>query len=131
VGVSPLPTNPNRTSNWFGFKLGAKQRRPGVRPRKKDGRGNYSPAATTRAILFGSGSSRLRDGIFVAKATRQAVIVANRNKHASLHNTGGRFKVFGKRTAIMPKRQFMGTGTRLQGRLQEFLRIELKRVLKG
>ena len=102
-------------SPWYGFKY---------RNRK-----NFSAAATRRAVLFGSGSSKLRDSIFTKEASRRGVEWASSSKYATIHNRGGHFKVFGRTRAVMPKRQFMGLGTRLRGKIKQQVRIELKKAL--
>jgi phage gpG-like protein len=103
-------------SGWYGFKYGNK--------------GHFSSAATTRKILFGSGSSKLRDSIFVKEANARGVEWASSSDHATIHNRGGFVKVFGKNRAVMPKRQFMGIGTRLMGKIRFTIRTELKRALR-
>lgn len=104
-----------KTSGWYGFKYGNRK--------------NFSSAATSRAILFGSGSSKLRDSIFIKSATASGVEWASSSDHATIHNQGGKVKVFGRGRGTMPKRQFMGIGTRLKGKIKETIRIELKRAL--
>lgn len=115
-----------RDSKWYGFQYGNKTKRP----KKYGGGRNYSAAATTRAILFGQGSAGLRDSIFVKRKSAKGVVWASSSEHASIHNKGGRFKVFGKHAATMPKRQFMGTGTRLMGKIRRVVRKGLKNAMK-
>lgn len=115
-----------KNSGWYGFKYGSKTRRP----KKYGGGKNYIEAATSRAILFGSGSSKLRDSIFIKEASARGVEWASSSDHATIHNQGGRMKVFGKHSAVMPKRQFMGMGTRLKGKIKQTVRIELHKALK-
>lgn len=115
-------------SNWYGFKLGNKARRPGVHTRKKLGKGNFSKARTTNAIMQVTG--QLRDATFVKSANFREVVWANSSKQANLMNRGGRFRIFGKHSAVMPKRQFMGYSTRMMGKIRLFVRQEFKDIFK-
>ncbi|MGE0636003.1 MAG: hypothetical protein AB7G44_03440 [Bacteroidia bacterium] len=110
-------------SEWYGFKLGNKARRPGRKARKPDGKGNFSKAATTQDILQPTG--KMRDSTFVKSASFREVIIANSAKQAALMNRGGRFRIFNKTAATMPKRQFMGKSTRLMGKVKQFVREEI------
>lgn len=129
-GSPPWQEVKRRQSNsqWFGFKYGNKARRPGRKARKKGANGNFSKAATTQSIMQVTG--KLRDSIYVKRADRQAIIIANSAKQATLLNRGGRFRVFGKVAAKMPKRQFMGKSTRLMGKIKEFTRQEIHKAFK-
>lgn len=111
-------------STWYGFKYGAK----GKRPKKYGGGGHFSRAATTKAILKDSMS--LKDSIFVKRADINGVEWASSSKYATIHNRGGKFRIFGKHSATMPKRQFMGTGTRLMGKIRLVVRKGLKQAMK-
>jgi len=104
-----------RGSDWYGFRLGNKK--------------SFSQAAITRNILYGHASSKLRDSIFIKEASARGVEWASSSDHATIHNKGGMFKIFGKKRTAMPKRQFMGMGTRLRGKIKFTVRTELKRVL--
>lgn len=124
-------------SNWYGFKLGNKARRPlsqgGSRRRKfKDGRevnGNFSRARTTNKIM--QVTNTLQGSIFVQSTSPRQVVIASSHPAATLLNNGGRFRVFGKATATMPKRQFMGPSRLLNAKLRKLIRTELKRAIRG
>ena len=79
-------------SDWYGFKLGNKARRPGIRKRKKDGRGNFSKARTTNNILHVTG--KLQQSIFIKQANIRSITWEASAPGAALHNRGGRFRVF-------------------------------------
>ncbi len=124
-------------SDWYGFKLGAAGRRPrkkgGRKARKfKDGRkakGHFSQARTTNAIMQVTGT--LRDSIFVLTATGKLVVIASSHPGAALLNNGGQMKVFGKHSATMPKRQFMGPSKLLTAKLRKMIREELRKAVRG
>ncbi len=115
-------------SDWYGFKLGNKARRPGVATRKRDGAGNYSKARTTNNILHVTG--KLQQSIFIKQANIKGVVWEASGPGAKLHNRGGRFRIFGKTSAIMPKRQFMGSSTRLNGKIKMIVRKHFKQMFK-
>ena len=106
-------------SPWYGFQYGSNGKvtqgsrgfTKNGKPRKfgtRGGKTNFSKAATTRAILRGSGSINLQESIFLAKTGNHTVVVANNQPHAEIHNEGGKFKIFGGKAAEMPQRKFMG-----------------------
>ncbi len=106
-------------NEWYGFKQGAKQPVPkGARGNERPLKGitNFSRAATTRNILFGDGSNKLQESIFVYRASNGIVIIATDSDHAKIHNEGGLFRSFGK-TRRMPQRQFMNIAPNKQSKL--------------
>ena len=103
------------SSGWYGFKYGANSRKPGKGNSK--GTSNFSPAATKRPILTGTGelmrSIRYRN----EKGKRKVVVLSDR-PYAKIHNEGGEVKVFGKHRAAMPQRQFMAPSRQLTNKIQ-------------
>lgn len=130
------PKRTDAQSRWYGFKLGAKARRPGVKARKftdKDrrakARGNFSKARTTNATMQVTG--QLRDAIFASEIRPNRVVIKNSLKYSSLLNYGGKMRVFGHGGHRMPKRKFMGKSTALIGKIQLMARQELLKALRG
>jgi len=102
-------------NDWYGFNLGTNGRVPrGSRELTKTGKAkqfgtrggktNFSSRATTRGILFGSGSSNLRDSIILSSANRARIIISSDQPHAEVHNEGLQALIFGKKRFQMPKR---------------------------
>lgn len=134
-GSTPWREVKRRTDGdpWFGFRYipggSAKYRAPsGGRPRTSS-RKYYSPRATSRAILFGDGSSNLRDSIVLRSATRGRVVIASDQPHAAVHNEGGTARIFGRKVFQMPKRQFMGTSGKLNRQAYSFITKRIKKIL--
>lgn len=114
-------------SPWYGFKYQSKVARPGRGRRRQDSTTNYSPAASKRPILSGD-TQELMNSIRYTRLSGGARIIAG-TAYAKVINEGGQIKVFGKKTATMPKRQFMGKSTVLERRLQAELIKELRRIV--
>lgn len=123
------------SSTWYGFKYGAKTKPPKSHPKRKgsskpykkrkDGAAtNYSPTAKSTRILS-SRRSELENSIRFRKTTKGIVVYSDK-KYARIHNEGGTIKVFGKTSATMPKRQFIGKSSKLEKRLQRVLTNKLK-----
>lgn len=127
-------------NEWFGFSYkanysvptGSRGYTPKGKPKRFGVRGgltNFSPRASTRAILIGSGSTNLRDSIYLNRALRAMIVVASDQPHASVHNEGGEIKVFGRVTKRVPKRRFMGTSTLLNLRAKKLIDQRLNTFL--
>jgi len=114
-------------SPWYGFKYKGTAQRPGRRSR---GRGytNYSPAATKRPILSGE-TQNLMSGIRW-RANGRSVEVTASTPYAQVINEGGTIKVFGKGTAKMPQRQFMGKSSALNKKIEQKIIKDLKRIMR-
>lgn len=128
-------------SPWYGFNRGTNASVPpgsrgyhrSGRPRRYGTRGgttNFSPAATTRNILFGSGSSALRDSIFLQNARAMRVVIASDAPHAQVHNEGLPSKIFGRKVFRMPKRQFMGTSNLLNTQARGVIDRIVTRIMR-
>lgn len=127
-------------NRWYGFQRGTNYAVPpgargytaSGRPRKygtKGGKTNFSPRATTRKILYGSGSSNLQTSIYLHTASASQVIIASDQPHAAVHNEGLQAKIFGKTTFTMPKRQFMGTSKKLNNRAMKVIDTIVTRII--
>jgi phage gpG-like protein len=116
------------SSTWYGFKYGAHSKKPARHPsrkgvkrkykaRKDNPITNYSPTARQTPILS-SQKSELENSItFVVKGT--TVIIFSDKPYANVHNEGGQIKVFGRKTARMPMRKFIGQSTALDKKLHD------------
>jgi phage gpG-like protein len=142
TGSQPWQQVKRRTegSPWYGFNYKSNSRVPvGSRGttakgkiRKfgsKGGITNYTATATTRNILHGWGSAALRDSIFVAQAGGGRVIVATDKPYAKVHNEGGKIRIFGKGTATMPKRQFMGKSQVAEGEAKRMIKKTIDKIM--
>ena len=114
------------SSVWNGFQYRAKQKKPsnhpsrkGVKraykPRKSNPITNYAKVATKTDILS-SQRSELENSIRYRLAGTSIIIFSD-VPYAKIHNEGGKIKVFGKSTAILPKRQFIGYSKELEKRI--------------
>lgn len=113
-------------SPWYGFQFGSNSKKPGKKTR--GGTSNFSPAATQRPILSGT-TQELINSMFWEK-TASGVRVIARAAHAKIQNEGGPMKVFGKHSAQMPKRQFMGPSKQLKEKLRSMILKDIKNILK-
>jgi len=122
------------TSKWYGFKHGSRVRVPDDHPRRKGTKGpyqprkpnpvsNWSPAATRTPILSSQNSDLENSLEYYVQGNK--VVVKSDTGHARIHNEGGRIKVFGKRDAVVPKRQFVGNGPNLVKAITEEVQREL------
>lgn len=116
-------------STWYGFKAGAASQRPGRRRRKANSITNFSPAATKRPILHGH-TKQLKRSIAYKRNGRGGVLVYSDLPYAKIHNEGGNFKVFGKKAAVMKRRQFMGKSQVLGSNIKKAILDDLARILK-
>ena len=90
---------------------------------------NYSPAASQRPILSGQ-SQNLFNSIRWEKRGRGALIIAG-TKYAQIQNEGGAIKIFGKKDATIPKRQFIGKSEVLFSKLQKRINNDLLKILNS
>jgi phage gpG-like protein len=116
-------------SDWHGFSYGSRANRPGRQRRRRDSQTNYSPAATRRPIL--SGETQNLMGSLKWQQVSGGVLFTAGTKYAKIHNEGGKMKVFGKHSATMPKRQFMGDSKVLRDRLGRMVSSDIKRILNS
>ena len=121
-GTAAWPQVKRRTIGqpWYGFQYGTNYAVP-VDSRGRDkkygtrgGKTNFSPRATTRAILLGKGSAQLRDGIFIAEARNGRIVIASPHEHAAVHNEGLDSRIFGRKIFRMPQRKFMGNSRAIE-----------------
>ena len=115
-------------SPWYGFKYGGTGARPGVKRRKQNSITNNSDAATQRPILSGETQELINAFEYEKKGT--SVTIYNTKPYAQIHNEGGTMKVFNKRTAKMPQRQFMGRSAVLRAHLRKEIMSDILKILK-
>jgi phage gpG-like protein len=128
----------NTGSVWYGFEYGARTRTPDGHPKRWKAKGkykarkanpvtNYSPAATKRRTLSGR-TGDLMNSLQYTVGTAKVTISSNL-PYANVHNTGGRISVFGRKSATLPKRQFIGHSTKLNARLKLEINRDIKKIL--
>lgn len=118
-------------SGWYGFKYGATAKRPGQQKRSKDSMTNFSKAATKRKVLSGE-TKELKNSIqYKVNAGSRKVIVFSDKVYAEIHNDGGKVKVFGKATAKMPQRQFMGKSEMLREKLEKIIQEDIYKIMNA
>ena len=121
-GTAAWPQVKRRTigQRWYGFQYGTNYAVPvdsrgkGKQYGTRGGRTNFSPRATTRAILLGKGSAQLRDGIYIAQARNRLIVIASPHEHAAVHNEGLDSRIFGRKSFKMPQRKFMGNSRAIE-----------------
>ena len=62
--------------------------------------------------------------------TGGSVNISAKGPHAKLHNEGGKFKVFGKTTATMPKRQYIGESKELNKAIKTNILATINDIFK-
>lgn len=102
-------------SDWYGFAYKNKK--------------NFSKRATTRNILYGSGSTNLRDSIILSSFTNRRIVISSNQPHAAVHNEGLNAKIFGRKTFQMPKRQFMGNSIFLHKKAKQIINKVIDKIL--
>ena len=110
------------SSPWYGFEYRGQRRQKGKGKSTK--RLNYSPAATKRKILTGS-SRELQDSLRykVNPSIGENIFlsITSDKPYASLQNEGGRIRVFGKASAIVPARPFVGNSKELNDKIDRIV----------
>lgn len=119
----------NPSSSWYGFEYKGdkrtfykfkRNRKTGLTTKSKSQKKlNYSPTATRRGVLT-SKRNYLMNSI-KGRVVAGTPVVRTDAPHAQIHNEGGAFKVFGKHSATMPKRQFIGPSKELNQVIEEHI----------
>lgn len=124
------------SSSWYGFKYGAKSKKPNSHPSRKNSKKpykarktspitNYSPTATQTPILSSQGSE-LENSISF-KADKTKVTIYSDKQYANVHNQGLNAKTFGKKSFKMPKRQFIGMTKNLENNINK----KIEKLISG
>ena len=128
------------SSPWYGFEYKGERRadypvkygKKGKRL-KSTKRLNYSPAATKRRILTGS-SGELQDSLRYkvnpSVGENLSVSITSDKPYATLQNEGGRIKVFGKTSAIVPARPFVGNSKELNDKIERIVQERVDSLFK-
>ena len=122
------------SSSWYGFKLGSKTPLPPTHPkrgstgkykkRKVGSATNYSPTARNTPILS-SQKSDLENSLSFTSRPGKVVIYSNK-PYAKVHNEGASIRVFGKHSAKVPKRPFIGRSRVLDKKIERAFNKHLK-----
>lgn len=124
-------------SSWYGFKYGARTKKPGNHPsrkastkkykaRKANPVTNYSPTATKTPILS-SQQSQLENSL-QWRTSGGKVIIYSDVPYADAHNEGATIKVFGGKTAKLPQRKFVGNSAELERRIKEVIKLRMQQI---
>lgn len=107
------------SSRWYGFEYRGQRRQKGKGKSKQ--KANFSQAATQRRILTGS-SGELQDSlrykVNAASGANVSLSITSDKPYAVVQNEGGPIKVFGKASAILPARPFVGHSKELDGKIE-------------
>ena len=125
------------SSGWYGFEYKGEKRssyafsrnkKTGkTRKAKSQKRLNFSKAATLRKILNGR-THDLQDSLRYLP-TSQGVEILSDKPYAEVQNNGGNIRVFGKHTAKLPARPFVGHSRELDETIEKIIEEGLKRIL--
>lgn len=110
------------SSPWYGFEYRGQRRQKGKgKPKQKT---NFSQAATQRRILTGS-SGELQDSLRYkvnpASGANVSISITSDKPYAVVQNEGGPIKVFGKASAIVPARPFVGNSKELNDKIDRIV----------
>lgn len=125
------------SSKWYGFDYkGEKRVSYRFKRDRKTGKTykvkqqkklNFSKAATIRKILSGS-SGDLRKSIrYIPKSGK--VSITSDKPYAYVQNYGGTIKIFGKKTVMLPARQFIGESKELNDKVENIIIKGLDKIL--
>ncbi len=129
------------SSVWYGFQYGAKTPPPDNHPRRKGAKKpykarkpgaitNYSPAATKRKTLIGL-TGDLKESLEYRIINKNLVVIESDVPYAKVHNEGGNIKIFGKKTAKVPQRKFLGKSQALENKLKKMIQRDINRILNN
>ena len=91
--------------------------------------GKFSQARTTAKIL--SGETRELQNAITYRHIPGGVRVSNDKPYASVHNYGGRAKIYGKKEFQMPKRQFIGRSAVMISKINDKIKRRMIDILKN
>lgn len=102
----------DKTSQWYGHSGQT---------------GKFSAARTTAAVL--SGETRELANAITYRKTERGVRISNDKAYASVHNYGGRAKIYGKKEFQMPQRRFIGRSSVMITNINAKIKREVTRIL--
>lgn len=142
AGTTPWKEVKRRTQGnpWYGFAYktnypvprGSRGNTEKGRPRRYGTRGgltSFSPAAATRGILRGKGSTGLALSIRLVESNARRIVVGSSKPYAQVHNEGGPIKVFGGVTVNLAKRQYMGNSDLLRKLAFKIIDNQIDKIL--
>lgn len=91
--------------------------------------GKFSQSRTTAKILSGE-TKELRDSIYYVPTEKGARIISP-TEYGAVHQFGKLAKIYGKKSFQMPARPFMGRSVLLKANIEDKIRRELIKILKG
>lgn len=119
-------------SPWYGFDYRGNKSK-GKKKKGKKGRksrnANFSQAATQRPILTGTSMELQRSLAYkvnTASSRQISLAITSDKPYASVQNEGGMIKVFGKHTAVLPARPFVGHSKELDDKIDKIVLDYLK-----
>ncbi len=120
------------SSRWYGFEYRGQRKQKGKgKPKQK---ANFSQSATQRRILTGS-SGELQDSLRYkvnpASGANVSVSITSDKPYAVVQNEGGPIKVFGKASAILPARPFVGHSKELDGKIEGIVQRNWKSFIQS
>lgn len=139
-GLHPWPEVERRKpdSTWYGFEYrGEKRTSVAFKRDKKSGKAfrkkeqkklNFSKAATLRKILSGA-THELQDSLRYLPGSGQVTITSDK-PYAAIQNEGGTIRVFGKTSAILPARPFMGDSKELSDKIDKIVDNKINQLFK-
>jgi phage gpG-like protein len=100
--------------------------------RGKKGKSNYKGSVFSAGNPILKQTGNLYDGIHYIVSSNKVSVGVNLNTipYAKIHNEGGTIKVFGKYTARMPKRQYLGWSPRLSMEIKAEIKTRRKQAFK-
>jgi phage gpG-like protein len=126
----------DKDSKWYGFNYTGEKRTSVRIARNRDGttrrakrqkRLNFSRAATIRKILSGP-SKELYNSIRFTYGRN--VVIRSDKPYARVQNDGGNIKVFGKGSAKLPARKFVGRSRVLINRLNKNVTGRINKIMQ-
>lgn len=126
----------DKDSPWYGFNYKgdkrtsvriARNRNGTTRRAKRQKRLNYSAAATTRKILSGS-TKELCNSIRFTYGRN--VVIRSDKPYAQVQNDGGKIQVFGKGSAKLPSRRFIGRSRMLILKCNRNLSARINKIMQ-
>jgi phage gpG-like protein len=127
-GVNKWPDVKRRdpSSPWYGFEYRGERATNKLKKKGKGQKGytnggknrtNFSQAATQRKVLNGSTHELRRALRYVPR--QNGVEILNDKPYAAIHNEGGTIRVFGRGSATLPARQFVGESIELDEKIEK------------
>lgn len=90
--------------------------------------GKFSAARTTSKIL--TGETRELQSAITYKRIDKGVRITNDKPYASVHNYGGRAKIYGKKEFQMPQRRFIGNSAVMATNIKDKIKAEFIKILR-